>query len=43
MSILKHKYYKRFYNNNLFNILIKEFNNENMWIKPHPYIIEKNK
>lgn len=43
MSVLKHKEFKKFYNNDLFNILIKEFNNENMWIKSYYYIIEKNK
>ena len=43
MSILKHKEFKKYYNNDLFNILIKEFNIENMRIKPHSHIIEKNK
>lgn len=43
MSLLKHKEFKKYYNNNLFNILIKRFNGENIWIRPHPYIIEKNK
>src|SRR5690554_2506257 len=43
MSVLKHKQFKKYYNNDLFNILIKEFNNENMWIRQHPYIIKKNK
>lgn len=43
MSVLKHKEFKKYYNNNLFNILIRKFNDENIWIRPHPCIIEKNK
>lgn len=43
MSLMKHKNYKKYYNNKLLNILINEYNNDNMWIKPYSYIIEKNK
>lgn len=43
MSLMKHKNYKKYYNNKLLNIIIKEYNNDNMWIKPYSYIIEKNK
>ena len=43
MSVLKHKEFKKYYNNKLLNNLLKEYNDDNIWIKPYPYIIEKNK
>ena len=43
MTVLKHKEFKKYYNNKLFNNLLKEYNDDNIWIKPYPYIIEKNK
>lgn len=43
MSVLKHKEFKKFYNNREFDKLIQKYNNKRLQIISHPYIIEKNK